>query len=105
VCQVRVEVPGFATSFGRPSKTELATVLLGRSRLEPFASIAALLLATGLRLDWSPPVAAAGDPGAGARWGRIFVRLKLRMDAMNRPVVPDARRARAARKRVTAPHA
>jgi hypothetical protein len=93
-CQPRVDVPGFATRLGRPSRTELAATLLDRTGIEPFATIAWIFVATGLRVDWSPPVYDAGDPAGGRGWGSLFVRLKLRIDPMNHPVVPERRRAR-----------
>jgi hypothetical protein len=94
-CQVRVEVPGFATRFGRPHRSELFVALLDRVGIEPFATIAWAFVATGLRLDWSPPAADAGDPAAGrAGWGSVFVRLRLRIDPMNHPVFPHRNRSR-----------
>jgi hypothetical protein len=98
VCQARVEVPGFAPSFGRPHRSELFLALLDRAGIEPFATIAWAFVATGLRLDWSPPVFDASVPTAshGAAWGSVFVRLRLRIDPMNHPVFPHRNRSRAA---------
>jgi hypothetical protein len=86
-CQARVDVPGIEISRGRPSKTELFVALLDRSHVEPIASIAWFFVATGLRFDWTP---ASMDQSFGATaggWGNVFVRLRLRIDAFNRPTV------------------
>ena len=87
VCQPRVSVPGFDPKFSRPSRTELAAVYLERARLEPFATMAWLLLATGLRFDYNPP-AFDGPSQAPTSWGSVFVRVKFRIDADNVPVIP-----------------
>jgi hypothetical protein len=87
VCQPRVSVPGFDPSYQRPSRTDLALSYLDRVRLEPFATIAWALLATGLRLEYNPPLF-DGATQAPAGWGSIFVRVKFRVDAENHPVVP-----------------
>ncbi|HEX9399293.1 MAG TPA: hypothetical protein VF912_04205 [Anaeromyxobacter sp.] len=87
-CQSRVDVPGFQASFGKAHKSELFVALLDRAHIEPLASIAWFFVVSGLRVDWSP---ANLDPsfGAGAGgWGNVFVRLRLRIDAWNRPAVP-----------------
>ena len=87
VCQPRVSVPGFDTGYSRASRTELAVAYLERARLEPFATIGWALLATGLRLDYSPP-SFEGASRAPQHWGTFFVRVKFRVDADNVPVVP-----------------
>jgi hypothetical protein len=98
VCQARVEVPGLQVSFGRPHRSELFVALLDRAGIEPFATIAWMFVATGFRLDWTPPTFDAGDPagGRGPAWGSVFVRLRLRIDPMNHPVFPHRNRSRAA---------
>jgi hypothetical protein len=90
LCPPRVEIPGLQIRTARPSRTELFATLLDRAGIEPFATIAWAFVATGVRVDWSPPTYDAGDPAAarGGGWGSLFVRLKLRMDAMNRPTIP-----------------
>jgi hypothetical protein len=87
VCQPRVSVPGFDPTYERPSRTELALSYLDRVRLEPFATIAWALLVTGLRVDWNPPIL-DGASQAPSGWGSVFVRVRLRVDADNMPVVP-----------------
>jgi hypothetical protein len=87
VCQPRVSVPGFDPTYQRASRTDLALSYLDRVRLEPFATIAWALLATGLRLEYNPPLFDSASQ-APAGWGSVFVRVKLRVDADNRPVVP-----------------
>jgi hypothetical protein len=91
-----VEVPGLSIKVARPSRTELVATLLDRTGLEPFATIAWAFVASGLRVDWSPPAYDAGDPAAarGAGWGSVFVRVRLRLDAMNRPAVPRRHKQR-----------
>jgi hypothetical protein len=91
-----VEVPGLSIKVARPSRTELVATLLDRTGLEPFATIAWAFVASGLRVDWSPPAFDAGDPAAavGGGWGRVFVRVRLRLDAMNRPAVPRRHKER-----------
>jgi len=91
VCQPRVTVPGFELGYARPSRTELAVVYLERADLEPFATVGWLLLATGLRFDYVPPVFDEASQ-APARWGSVFVRVKFRIDADNKPVIPRRHR-------------
>jgi hypothetical protein len=90
LCPARVEIPGVQVRTARPSRTELFATLLDRAGVEPFATIAWAFVATGVRVDWSPPTYDAGDPAAahGGGWGSLFVRLKLRIDATNRPTIP-----------------
>lgn len=87
VCQPRVSVPGYEPRYEQVSRTELTLSYLDRVRLEPFATIAWALLVTGLRFDYSPPVADGASP-APQGWGTVFVRVRFRMDADNVPVVP-----------------
>ena len=82
-----------APRYARPSRTELAAVYLDRIGLEPFATVAWLFLATGLRLDYEPPVF-EGPAHAPAGIGTFFVRMKLRVGADNLPVIPRRGRAR-----------
>jgi hypothetical protein len=85
VCQPRVSVPGFEPRYPRAHRSELFVLALTRAHAEPFASVARALAATGLRLDWTP--VALASPGSGAHgWGSVFLRLRLRLDADNRPV-------------------
>lgn len=91
ICQPRVAVPGFEPRYGRAHRSELFVLALTRARMEPLASVAWALTATGLRFDWTP--AALEGPGAGAHgWGSLFLRVRLRLDADNLPVfVPRPR--------------
>jgi hypothetical protein len=97
ICQVRVEVPGYPTTVGRPHRSDLVLALVDRAGIEPFATIAWAFVATGLRLEWTPPALAVGDPAAltGSGWGSVFVRLRFRIDPMNHPVLPHRHRSRA----------
>lgn len=98
-CQPRVDVPGLGGVRRRASRSELFVSLLDRARVEPFASIAWFFVVTGLRVDWTP---AAMDESYGASaggWGNLFVRLRLRVDAWNVPVLPVRPRERMRRER------
>jgi hypothetical protein len=86
LCQPRVSVPGLELAYQRPSRTDLALSYLDRVRLEPLATIAWALLVTGLRVDYCPPSFDGAPQAAG--WGTVFVRLKFRVDADNKPVLP-----------------
>jgi hypothetical protein len=97
-CPARVELPGQPASAGKPHKTELVVALLDGAGIEPAASIAWFFVATGLRVDWSPANADASTAAAGG-WGNLFVRLRLRIDAWNRPTVPVRPRERMRRER------
>jgi hypothetical protein len=89
LCPPQVEIPGLSVPAVRPSRTELFAALLDRAGVEPFATIAWLFVATGVRIDWSPPLAGAGDSAAArGGWGSVSVRLRLRVDALNRPALP-----------------
>jgi hypothetical protein len=91
MCQVRVEIPGLVTTVRRPHRTELFATMLDRAGIEPFATIAWIFARTGLRVDWSPPDRGTGDP---ARWGNFTIRVRLRIDAMNRPALLERDKAR-----------
>lgn len=97
VCQARVDVPGFGPAFGKAHKSELFVALLDRARLEPFASIAWTFVVTGLRVDWTPANLDAGLGATRGGWGNVFVRLRLRIDALNRVVIPERSRVPATR--------
>ncbi len=97
VCQARVDVPGFGPAFGKAHKSELFVALLDRAHIEPIATIAWMFVVTGLRVDWTP---ANMDTSLGATrggWGNVFVRLRLRIDALNRVVIPERSRLPAVR--------
>lgn len=94
VCQPRVEVPGYQPGFRSVHRTELVLALLDRAHIEPLATLTWALVATGLRLDYTPP-ALDSDPGGHGGWGTVFVRLRLRLGADNVPTLPARRPARA----------
>jgi hypothetical protein len=98
-CQARVDVPGFGASFGRASRTELVVALLDRAGVEPLASIAWFFVVSGLRVDWSPANLDTSFGATAGGWGNVFVRLRLRLDASNRPAVPMRPRDRMRRDR------
>jgi hypothetical protein len=86
VCQPRVSVPGFEPRFVRASRTELAVAYLDRMHVEPLASIGRALVATGLRIDYTPPGVELGAHAPGG-WGAVFAQVRFRLDADNVPVL------------------
>lgn len=87
LCQPAVSVPGFEPRYGRAHRSELVVALLTRARVEPLATVAWALVATGLRLDYTP-VAFDGPDAGGHGWGSVFLRLRLRLSPSNVPVIP-----------------
>jgi len=87
VCQPAVSVPGYEPRYGRPHRSELFVALLTRAHIEPIATIAWALVATGLRFDYTP-VVFDGPNSGGHGWGSVWLRLRLRLDAHGLPVVP-----------------
>lgn len=98
-CQARVEVPGMGYGRGRPSRTELFVTLMDRAGIEPVATIAWFFMVTGLRIDWSPANADESYGATAGGWGNVMVRLRLRVDAFNRPAIPIRPRVRMQRQR------
>ena len=94
VCQPVVAVPGFEPHYSiRGKRTELTLKVLEKARLEPFATVAFWVAASGVRLDWTPPQLSPGSyPPGYAGWGRASIWLRWRIDANATPVFP--RRAR-----------
>ncbi len=87
VCQPAVSVPGFEPSYGHAHRSEAFVALLTRAHVEPLATMAWALVATGLRFDYSP--VAFDGPNSGAHgWGSVFVRLRLRIAAPGGVVIP-----------------
>ncbi len=87
VCQPTVSVPGYDPGYGRAHRSEAFVALLTRAHVEPIASIAWALVATGIRFDYAPPV--FDGPSVGAHgWGSVMLRVRLRLDAVNHPTVP-----------------
>jgi hypothetical protein len=87
VCQPVVAVPGYEPRYGRVHRSELVVLALQRAHVEPLASLSWALVATGLRLDWSPPVLEGPDVQARG-WGKVMLRLRVRIDATNHLVFP-----------------
>jgi hypothetical protein len=87
VCQPTISVPGFEPSYGRAHRSEAFVALLTRAHIEPIATMAWALVATGLRFDYSP-VAFDGPNSGGRGWGSVFLRLRLRIDAQGGVVIP-----------------
>ncbi len=87
VCQPAVSVPGFDLGYGRAHRSEAFVALLTRAHIEPLATIAWALVATGLRFEYEP-VAFDGPNSGGHGWGSVVVRLRLRLDAQGGVVIP-----------------
>jgi len=92
-CQPRVDVPGQTTTHGGMSRPELVARLLDDADVAPLASLAWLFAQTGLEVQWTPPHLDAATSASGGK-GNLFVRLKLRIDAWNRPSFPVRERDR-----------
>jgi hypothetical protein len=87
VCQPVVVVPGYEPRYGRVHRSEAFVALLTRARLEPIATIAWALVSTGVRFDYTP-VVFDGPNSGGHGWGSVFLRVRLRLNAYNTPVIP-----------------
>jgi hypothetical protein len=94
VCQPVVAVPGYEPRYSiRGKRTELTLRVLEKARLEPFATAAFWLAASGLRLDYTPPQLSPGSyPPGYSGWGRASIWLRFRIDATGTPVLPSRRR-------------
>jgi hypothetical protein len=89
VCQPRVSVPGFEPKFSMSGRrTELALTYLDRIHLEPFATGAWWLVATGLRFDYTPGTNGNALQNAQGGRGRFQVLLRWRLDPANHPIFP-----------------
>ncbi len=87
VCAPVVSVPGYEPSYGPAHRSEAFVALLTRAHVEPIATLAWALVATGLRFDYAPPI--FDGPNSGVHgWGSVMVRLRLRIDANGDVVVP-----------------
>jgi hypothetical protein len=73
--------------YGSHHRSELFVLALERAHVEPLATVAWAFVATGLRLDWSPPVFDGGNADARG-WGSLMLRLRVRIDATNHLVFP-----------------
>lgn len=88
VCQPVVWVPGYEPSYdSRARRDELFLAFVTRAHLEPIATIAWALAATGLHFEYNPVNLDAPSSG-GRGWGSALVRLRFRLDATNAPVLP-----------------
>jgi hypothetical protein len=101
-CQPRVEVPGLGLSRGGMSRPELVAKLLDDADVAPLASLVWLFAQTGLEVQWTPPHMDVGSGNSGAH-GNLFVWLKLRIDAWNRPSFPTRERDRVRREQEAEP--
>ncbi|HEY7724569.1 MAG TPA: hypothetical protein VH880_04500, partial [Anaeromyxobacteraceae bacterium] len=93
VCQPRVSVPGYEPRFSTSGlRTRLTVSALDALRIEPVATVARWLEATGVRLDYTPAALdAAQNPGTpGASHFKVLMRVRL--DAWGTPVWAQARR-------------
>lgn len=92
VCQPQVSVPGYAPAYStRGMRTRLTLEALDRLRIEPVATVAWWLAATGVRLDYTPAaVDSAISGGTGVARGQIM--LAWRIDAWGSPAFVERRR-------------
>jgi hypothetical protein len=98
-CPPRVEVPGLATTAPRASAAGLLLPLLDRSSVEPVASAAWWLQVTGLRMEWTPGAVDRGGALRSGGLGRVFFRIRLRLDSSYQPVIPPREEDRLRRAR------
>jgi hypothetical protein len=93
LCQAVVAVPGYELSYGssRAARADAFVALLSHVHVEPFASVGRALVVSGVRVDYSP---SSFEPqGSGAHgWGNVLLRVRLRLDADNGVVIPEAPR-------------
>ena len=92
VCQPQVAVPGYEPRFStRGARTRLTLEALDALRLEPLATVAWWLAATGVRLDYTPATLdAAANGGVGVAHFQVLVR--WRVDAWGAPAFIERRR-------------
>jgi hypothetical protein len=92
VCQPQVAVPGYEPRFStRGARTRLTLEALDALRLEPVATVAWWLAATGVRLDYTPAALdAAANGGVGVAHFQVLMR--WRMDAWGAPAFIERRR-------------
>jgi hypothetical protein len=85
VCQPAVSLPGVEPRFDRSAREELFLALVSRVRVEPVTSWIWAVIASGLTLEYRPPLWESADAGAHG-WGTVVLRLRLRLDAQGAPV-------------------
>jgi hypothetical protein len=89
VCQPVVQLPGYAPAYSsRSAREEAFVALLTRSRVAPLETVGWALAASGLRFEYAPAAFDAASAGAHG-WGKVGVRVRLRLDAHNGVVVPS----------------
>lgn len=86
VCQPQVSVPGYAPAYRvRGARTRLTLEALDRLRLEPVATVAWWIAATGVSFDYTPAAMdSAASGGTGVARGRVM--LAWHIDAWGAPV-------------------
>lgn len=77
VCQPVVSVPGFEPRW-RKGRNELALGLLERADIQPISGLAALIVRSGIQVEFSPAVV---DPGTRHGWGRLVLGYRWRLGA------------------------
>jgi len=93
VCQPQVAIPGYEPRFStRGARTQLTLQALDAARLEPVATVAWWLAATGVRLDYTPAALDAAANGGGLGVAHFQVLLRWRMDAWGSPAWVERRR-------------
>jgi hypothetical protein len=93
VCQPQVAVPGYEPQFSkRGLRTQLTLEALDALSLEPVATVAWWLAATGVRLDYTPAALDAAANGGGVGVAHFQVLLRWRIDAWGSPAWLQRRR-------------
>ncbi|HEU4383262.1 MAG TPA: hypothetical protein VFR85_07115 [Anaeromyxobacteraceae bacterium] len=93
VCEPQVAVPGYEPQFSiRGARTQLALQALDAVQLEPVATAAWWLAATGVRLDYTPAAMDAAANGGGEGVAHFQVLFRWRIDAFGRPAWLERRR-------------
>ena len=93
VCQPQVAVPGHEPKFSiRGARTQLTLQALDAARVEPVATVAWWLAATGVRLDYTPAAMDAAANGGGQGVAHFQVLFRWRMDAFGGPAWLERRR-------------
>lgn len=92
-CQPQVAVPGYEPQFSkRGLRTQLTLEALDALSLEPVATVAWWLAATGVRLDYTPAALDAAANGGGVGVAHFQVLLRWRIDAWGSPAWLQRRR-------------
>ena len=86
-CQPRVSIPGREQPIDtRGKRTELALATIDGLRLGTVSTIARVVNASGVQVDYRPPQLEAATGGRGGGLGKLNVGIRWRLDAWSGPV-------------------